>query len=160
MPNWRRLTPVGSTTGVFISVTTNEEAPRSRALDAWDYRVPFARFHIRWGEGDISPAFEQAQAYAIALQDLKLNAALEVWGHREVLVTFTSEHIQVGHGLAEGEPAWVVMVAGLKRERQGAGQDPLGNVPAGGGCVVQVLIHARTGELLLGTAMPVALQRR
>jgi hypothetical protein len=141
-------------------VAINDEAPRSQALDAWDYQAPFSQFHIRWDEGDITPAFEQAQAYAIAHQDLHLGDALEIWAHREVLATFTSDHIQVGHGPADREPAWVIMVAGQKRPPAPGARDPFPHIPASGGAVVQLLIHARTGELLLGTAVPVALQRR
>jgi hypothetical protein len=136
------------------------EPQRSRALDTWDYRVPFGRFHIRWEEGDVTPAFEQDQALAVAVQELFLNQVMAVWAHREVLVTFSSEYIQVGSGPAEGEPAWVVMVAGQKHLVHTAPQDYLGQVAPGSTAIVQALIHARTGEVLLGTGIPVDLQRR
>lgn len=137
----------------------NEEN-RSRSLDAWDYRAPFGRYHIHWGEGDITPAFGADQAYAILVQDMRLDRSMEVWAHREVLVTFSSEYIQVGRGPAEREPAWVVIAAGLKAEGPTGETDFLSRVRPGGGAVVQAMIHARTGELLLGTAIPVELQRR
>lgn len=138
----------------------DEDAPRSQALDSWDYRAPFAQFHIRWDEGDITPAFEQAQAYAIALQELHLADALDIWAHREVLATFSSDHIQVGHGPAERDPVWLVIVAGQKRPLSPGARDPFPQVPPQGGMIVQLMLHARTAELLLGTAVPVALQRR
>ncbi len=135
------------------------DAPRSRALDHWDYRVPFARFHIHWGAGEITPAFEQTQAFGIAVQDLYLDRAMEIWAHREVLATISSEYIQVGGAPAEREPVWVVIVAGQKREAPDVPTDYLSQIPPGGGTIVQALIHARTGEVLLGTALPVKLRR-
>lgn len=143
-----------------VSLLSDQERPRSRALDNWDYRVPFARFHMQWSDGDIAPAFEQEQALAIAVQDLHLKEIMDVWGHRAVLVTFSSGYIQVGHGPAEREPAWVVMVAGQKRAAANVPRDYLKGISTGGSAIVQVLIHARTGEVLLGTALPVDLQRR
>lgn len=139
----------------------HDEARRSRALDAWDFRAPFARFHIHWGEGDIVPAFEQGQAFAIALQELFLDKVMEVWAHREVLVTFSSERIEVGGGPAEREPAWVVVVAGRRRDQPAADveRNVLEAVTPGAGAVVQVLIHARTGEVVLGTVVPVTLRQ-
>lgn len=134
------------------------EQGRSRALDSWDYSRPFARFHIRWSEGDIAPAFDQTQAVAIAEQELNLRDRLEVWAQRAVLVTFSSEYIAVGGRPAEREPAWVVILAGIKREPPPGGQDPLAAIAPGAGAVLQALIHARTGELLLGTALPVTLR--
>ncbi|MFZ5622745.1 MAG: hypothetical protein ACOY5W_17140 [Pseudomonadota bacterium] len=131
---------------------------RSRALDSWDYARPFARFHIRWFEGDITPAFDQTQALGIAMQELGLSGRLEVWAQRAVLVTFSSQHVAVGGRPAEREPAWVVILAGVKTGAPGSGQDPLGAVAPGGGAVVQCLLHARSGELLLGTAIPVTLR--
>lgn len=143
-----------------MSMDAQDEARRSRALDSWDYRVPFARFHMQWGPDEVKPAFEQGQALAIAQQELHLAELMEVWGHREVLVTFSSDYIQVGHGPANGEPAWVVVVAGRKRETPTAPRDVARHVPAGAGLIVQVLIHGRTGEVLLGTAVPVQLALR
>lgn len=134
------------------------EQGRSKALDSWDYNRPFARFHIRWSEGHLAPAFEQSQAVAIAEQEMGLAHRLEVWAQRAVLVTFSSPYIEVHGRPAEGEPAWVVILAGIKKEAPAVGQDPLAGIPAGGGAVLQALIHARTGELLLGTAIPVALR--
>lgn len=121
---------------------------RSRALDAWDFRVPFARYHIAWGEGDGAPAFEQMQAYGIAVQELGLDRTLEVLAHREVLVTAASEHLPGDGGPV---PAWVVIVAGRKREEASY----LAGIAEGGGVIVQALVHARSGEILLGTAVPV-----
>lgn len=154
-----KTTPVGISTGVLLLGNLFGGSQRSRALDAWDYRAPFARFHIRWGEGDVTPAFGLDQAFGIALQELHLEQAMELWAHREVLVTFSSEHIQVGSGPAEREPAWVVILAGIKREGPAPTGDLLAQIRPGGGVILQVLIHARTGELLLGTALPVALRR-
>lgn len=122
---------------------------RSRALDAWDYRAPFGRWHIAWGDGDgATPAFEQIQAYGIAVQDLGLDRTLEVLAHREVLVTAASEHLPGG---GSPVPAWVVIVAGRKL----ADASYLGGIAEGGGVIVQALIDARSGEILLGTAVPV-----
>jgi hypothetical protein len=134
------------------------EQGRSRALDAWDYSRPFGRFHIRWSEGDIAPAFEQDQAVAIATQELGLTRRMAIWAQRAVLVTFSSEYVEVNGRPAEREPAWVVILAGVKQEGEWAGPDPLGAIAPGGGAVVQVLIHARSGEVLLGTAIPVTLR--
>lgn len=131
---------------------------RNQALDQWNYRGLFAPFHISWGEAEQTPAFEAMQAYGIALQELGLDRGLEVWAHREVLHSFSSEHIQVGGRAAAGEPGWVVMVAGLRRE-EGGGSGVLGAISPGSGAVVQALIHGRSGELLLGRAVPVALRR-
>lgn len=133
------------------------EERRSRALDQWDYRGLFAPFHIFWGETEQAPAFEAMQAFGIALQELGLDRRLEVLAHREVLHSFASEQIQVGGGAAAGEPGWVVVVAGIRRDCEEGGV--LGTIPAGSGVVVQALIHARSGELLLGRALPVALRR-
>jgi len=94
----------------------HHEPRRNEALDGWDYQRLFAPYHITWGEGDITPAFGANQAYAIALQELHLGQLLAIWGHREVLVTFSSEHIQIGQAPAEREPAWVVIVVGLKAD--------------------------------------------
>lgn len=135
------------------------ESRRNQALDGWDYQRLFAPFHITWGEGDISPAFGSNQAYAISLQELHLGQLLAIWGHREVLVTFSSEHIQV-EGAAEREPAWVVIVAGLKAETPAQAGSLLAPIPAGAGVVVQALIHARSGQVLLGRAVPVNLGQR
>ncbi|MDF2631386.1 MAG: hypothetical protein K0R39_5217 [Symbiobacteriaceae bacterium] len=121
---------------------------RSRALDAWDYRAPFARYHIAWGENESLPAFEQMQAYGIALQELELERSLEVLAHREVLATVVSEHLTGDGGPL---PAWVVIVAGRKRAEAAY----LQGITEGGGVVVQALVHARSGEILLGTAVPV-----
>lgn len=132
---------------------------RSQALDSWDYRVPFARFHIRWGEGDITPAFELDQAFGIAVQELHLDQGMEIWAHREVLATFSSEYIQVGSGPAEREPVWVVIIAGVKREGAAPARDFLAAIKPGGGTIVQALIHARSGEVLLGTAIPVEMRK-
>jgi hypothetical protein len=115
---------------------------------------------MQWGEGDVVPAFEAVQAYGIAAQELVLKQRLEIWAHREVLVTFSSDHIQVGNAMPEHEPAWVVMVAGLKRQPPAGAPDPLASVAVGAGAILQVLVHGRTGEIVLGTAVPVALQRR
>lgn len=134
------------------------EERRNRALDQWNYRGLFAPFHISWGETTVTPAFEAMQAFGIALQELGLDRSMEVWAHREVLHGFSSEHIQVGGRAAANEPGWVVMVAGVRRE-EGGGNSVLGAIPPGGGAVVQALIHARSGELLLGRAVPVALRR-
>lgn len=130
-----------------------DEEKRSQALDAWDFRAPFARFHIAWGDGDVTPAFEEQQAYGIVLQEAHLSQRMEILAHREVLVTFSSEHVAVGGRAAQHEPAWVVIVAGKKRETGDDG--PLSAVPAGAGVVVQALIHGRSGELLLGSTVPV-----
>ncbi len=135
------------------------ERPRNRALDSWDYQAPFRAFHIRWGEGEITPAFEAAQALAIVEQELRLGSMLEMWAHREVLVTFSSEHIQVGRGPAEREPAWVVIAAGRRRPASDGSHDLLSRIAPGGGAVLQALVHARTGEILLGTAVPVELRQ-
>lgn len=130
--------------------------PRSHALDRWDYRGVFAPFHIQWGEAVGQPAFEAAQAYGIAVQELHLDNLLTVWGHREVLVSFSSDHIQVGAHAATGEMAWVVIVAGLRT--QGARDGGIfERLRPGAGAIVQALIDARTGEVLLGTAVPVSL---
>lgn len=124
---------------------------RSRALDAWDYRVPFARYHLNWTDGDnLTPAFEQMQAYGIAVQELGLDRTLDVLAHREVLVTASSEHLR---GIGGPVPAWVVIVAG--RKRADADASYLVGIAEGGGVIVQVLIHAQSGEILLGTAVPV-----
>jgi hypothetical protein len=128
---------------------------RSSALDLWDYRVPFARFHIDWGADDVTPAFDQGQAYAIVEQELAVQASLELLGHREVLVTFGSEYVQVGGAPAVHEPAWVVIAAG--RKRPGATASFLNGIADGGGVIMQALVHARSGEILLGTAVPVRL---
>jgi hypothetical protein len=69
-----------------------------------------------------------------------------------VLVTFSSEEILVGGRPAERESAWVVIAAGVKA---GSTAGVLGSVPEGSGAVIQVLIHGRTGEILLGRAVPV-----
>lgn len=135
------------------------EHTRSRALDAWDYQAPFRPFHIAWSEGEITPAFDSAQAYAIVEQELHLSRVMEVWAHREVLVTFSSEHIQVGNGPAVREPAWVVMVVGIRPEHLHSEQGLLAQVRRGGGAVLQALVHARSGEVLLGTAVPVELRK-
>ncbi|MFZ5827871.1 MAG: hypothetical protein ACOY94_26500 [Bacillota bacterium] len=134
------------------------ETGRSRALDTWDYARPFARFHVHWHEGDITPAFEQDAALGIALQELGLAERLELWAQRAVLVTFSSEYIAVNGRPAEREPAWVVIVAGVKRDLPAREQDVLATITPGGGAVVQCLIHARTGEVLLGTAIPVTMR--
>lgn|GEM_PF-3653507 len=133
------------------------EQARSRALDSWNYAAPFARYHIHWHEGDAPPAFEQGQAVAIAQQDLALTGALDLLAQRAVLVTFSSEHLSVSGRPAERVPAWVVILAGIKCA--GAPADgPLASIAPGGGVVIQCLIHAHTGELLLGTAIPVTLR--
>jgi hypothetical protein len=136
-------------------MVAGNEARRSQALDLWDYRVPFARFHIHWGEGTVMPAFEQAQAFAIVEQELHIAANLELLGHREVLVTFSSDHVEVAGKPARGEPVWVVIVAG--RRRPAATASFLQNLPEGAGVIMQALVHARTGEIVLGTAVPVRL---
>lgn len=135
------------------------ESRRSRALDHWDYRRQFGPFRISWGEGDIAPAFDAAQAYAIAAQELSLNEILQIWAHREVLVTFSSEDVVVGSGPAECEPAWVVLAAGLREATDSVSRNIAQAVEPGEGAVVQLLIHARTGEVLLGVAAPVALRQ-
>lgn len=150
---------MGKTAGVFDVSNLFGGSQRSRALDSWDYRVPFARFHIRWSEGDRTPAFELDQAFGIAVQELHLDQAMEIWAHREVLVSFSSEYIQVGSGPAERQPVWVVIIAGVKKEGAALPQDFLAQIRPGGGTIVQALIHARTGELLLGTAIPVEMRR-
>jgi hypothetical protein len=123
---------------------------RSRALDAWDFRVPFARYHVAWDDGDdVTPAFEQMQAYGIAVQELGLDRTLEVLAHREVLVRASSEHFAPTDGGKVA--AWVVIVAGRKR----AEAPYLSGIAEGGGVIVQALIDARSGEILLGTAVPV-----
>lgn len=132
---------------------------RNRALDQWNYRGLFAPFHISWGEAAQTPAFEAMQAYGIALQELGLDRSLEVWAHRAVLHSFSSEHIQVGGRAAANEPGWVVMVAGVRRQEGAGNGGVLASIAPGGGAVVQALIHARSGELLLGRAVPVALRR-
>lgn len=134
------------------------EQARSRALDSWDYNRPFARFHIRWSEADIAPAFEQDQAVAIAEQEMGLAGRLDLWAQRAVLVSFSSEYIEVCGRPADGEPAWVVILAGIKLAGEVQGRDPLAAIAVGGGVVLQALVHARTGELLLGTAIPVTLR--
>lgn len=108
-----------------------------------------------WGQDEITPAFEQGQAYAIVEQDLAVQANLELMAHREVLVTFSSEYVQVGGAPAEHEPAWVVIVAG--RKRPGATANFLSAIPEGSGVIMQALVHGRSGEILLGTAVPVRL---
>ncbi len=138
-------------------MTSMSSQGRSRALDSWNYAQPFARFHIRWSEADLTPAFEQGQAVAIAEQELGLTSALEIWAQRAVLVTFSSEYVTVDGRPAEQVPAWVVIIAGVKREEAPAG-GPLAAIGVGGGAVLQCLIHAYTGELLLGTAIPVTLR--
>lgn len=134
------------------------QSGRSRLLDAWDYNRPFARFHIRWSDGDLTPAFAQDQAVAIAEQELDLAPQLDLWAQRAVLVTFSSEYVAVGGAPAAGEPAWVVILAGAKRADAPAGAGILSAIAPGGGVVIQCLIHARSGELLLGTALPVHLR--
>jgi len=118
---------------------------RSQALDAWDYRVPFAPFHIHWEEPEGTPAFEQAQAFAIVTQELALQATMEVWAHREVLVTCASQHFAGDRPV----PAWVVLAVGR------ALGEGLPGITAGSAAVLQTLVHAHTGEILLGTAVPV-----
>lgn len=134
------------------------EQGRNRALDSWDYARPFARFHIRWSEADLTPAFEQDQALAIASQEMSLSGQMEVWAQRAVLLTFSSEYVEVNGRPAFQEPAWVVILAGVKQPTAAASQGVLAGVAPGGGAVVQCLIHARTGELLLGTAVPVTMR--
>jgi hypothetical protein len=129
---------------------------RSRLLDNWDYRVLFAPYHIRWMEGDLRPAFEQDGAVGILEQELQLAGQLEVWAQRAVLVSFGCEKIEVGGRPAAHEPAWVVILAGVKT---GEGSPALAGIPVGSGAVLQALVHARTGEILLGRAVPVRLQR-
>lgn len=134
------------------------QSGRSRLLDAWDYNRPFARFHIRWFDGDLTPAFAQDQAVGIADQELDLGPQFERWAQRAVLVTFGSEYIEVQGAPAVREPAWVVILAGAKRPDAPAGEGILKGIAPGGGVVIQCLIHARSGELLLGTALPVNLR--
>lgn len=136
-----------------------QERPRNCALDAWDYRSVFRPFHIQWEEGEITPAFEAGQAYAIVHQELHLDGLMEVWAHREVLVTFSSDHIETAKGPAVREPAWVVIAAGVRPLASMAQQGLLASIAPGGGAVLQALVHARTGEILLGTAVPVELRQ-
>lgn len=131
---------------------------RSHVLDAWDYQAPFAPFHVRWLEGDLTPTIGQEQAYALALQELELDREMKIMAHRESFVTFSSEHVMVGRGPAEREPAWVVMIAGHKLEDESTAAGTLARIRPGGGAVVQLLIHARTGEILLGVSIPVRLR--
>jgi hypothetical protein len=147
-----KTNPRGISTGVLLL----NEPKRSHALDAWDFQAPFARFHVQWGEADVVPAFEGLQAYGIAQQELNLGTAMEVLAHREVLVTFSSEHVMVAAAPAAHEPGWVVVVAG--RKTGPAGEGPLGAAAPGDGLVVQVLLHGRSGEVLLGMAVPVKLE--
>lgn len=141
-----------------MSMIPPAEPRRNQALDAWNWRAPFASFHIRWEEGAAArPAFEQAQAYGIVVQELGLEQQLQAFGHREVLVSFSSDHLQVSGRPAQDEPGWVVLVAGVRRPDAPA-DGVLGKLQPGAGAVVQALLHGRTGELLLGTAVPVALR--
>lgn len=132
---------------------------RSTLLDAWDYRMPFARWGIAWQEGEITPAFAADQAFAILVQETNLSLVMELFARREVLVTFSSENVMVGKRPAEREPAWVIIAAGVRRAEFVGQPGLLSNIAPGGGAVVQALIHARTGEILLGTAIPVNLRR-
>jgi hypothetical protein len=127
-------------------------AERSRLLDAWNWARFFAGYHVEWLEEGAKPAFEQDAAVGIALEELGLLTGFELYAQRAILLSFSSTDILVGGKPAEAEPAWVVILAGVKAGTPAA---TLAAVPDGGGVVVQCLIHGRTGEILLGRAVPV-----
>lgn len=125
---------------------------RSRALDSWNWAMFFAGYHATWMEGDVKPAFEQDAAIGIALEELGLLDGFELFAQRAILVSFSSEEILVGGRPAAHDPAWVVILAGVKGETTSG---VLAAIPEGSGVVVQALIHGHSGEILLGRAVPV-----
>lgn len=127
-------------------------AERSQLLDSWDWGRFFAGYHTHWHEAEAKPAFEQDAAVGIALEELGLLTGFELYAQRAVLVSFSSSDILVGGKPAQREPAWVVILAGVKA---GTPARLFEGQPDGAGAVVQCLIHGRSGEILLGRSVPV-----
>lgn len=125
---------------------------RSRLLDSWNWAGAFAGYHAQWHEEAAKPAFEQDAAVGIALEELGLLSGFELYAQRAILVSFSSNEILVGGNPAVREPAWVVILAGVKA---GTTSQLFAGKPDGAGAVIQCLIHGRSGEILLGRTVPV-----